>query len=209
MITKGYQPYIYMHLYIAKFWNLMISNLSSIHFFLRSWRNFSNTFTVAITSPIALWALLLVTLKCMHKASKRLLGSSGTSLFANFLVHKIWFSMGVFKWRSPLWCKNQWSKVALCATKMWSSKNSKNFGNALSIVGASFTIKFVIPVRWVIKEGIGFPGFINVWKVSITFFPSNKTAAISVMRLEFLLSPVVSISTIIYFLFCKMNGRNV
>lgn len=161
-----------------------------------NFRKFSKIFTVAMTSPMALWALSFVTLKCWHRASRRLLGRWAINLLANFLVHKVWFSMGVSRWAIPLWLRNPWSKVALWATNMWSPKNSRKLGNAWSMVGASFTMVLVIPVRWVMKEGIGVSGFMSVWYVFSIFLPSNCTAAISVMWCLSLLSHVVSISTI-------------
>ena len=186
-----------MHLYIAKFWNLIISDWLSNHLCSSNIRNCWNICVVANTSAIALCALVLVILKYWQSISRRLLGKSGSNLLANFLVHKIELLMERWQCNIPLWLRNQWSKVALWATRIWSCKKSKKLGNASAILGASWTIKSSIPVKRVIKWGMGLPGLTKVWKLFNIVWPSNNTAAISVIRLVSLLSQVVSISTII------------
>ena len=92
---------------------------------------------------------------------------SGNKSFAKRSVSKYVFS-NLYPNTDALCFKNPISKSALWATKTLSPTNSNIFGNTSPILGASFTISSVICVTSTTLSGIGFSGFTNVSKLSIT-----------------------------------------
>ncbi len=73
--------------------------------------------------------------------------------------------------------------------------NSRNEKSASPIGGAAITMASVIPVRTVMKGGIGPPGLTKVWNSPMISPPRIFTAPISVMESDWAEPPVVSRST--------------